>query len=75
MVTTPDIWRRAEAQAIESTINCFETSPNHGRGPSGESLGLALRGKRQDMLITPMSEIMLAELHRIYALQLGIKTP
>lgn len=43
---------RAVHRAIDLGITCFDTSPYYGRGLSEERLGLALQGRRQQVVIT-----------------------
>jgi len=57
--------KRAVAEAIDAGINYFDTSPDYGRGRAEENLGRALKGKRQDVLITTKIEIMPADRHRL----------
>lgn len=57
--------RRAVSEAIDAGINYFDTSPDYGRGRAEENLGRALKGRRQDVLITTKIEVMPADRHRL----------
>jgi len=58
---------RAVREAIDAGINYFDTSPDYGIGRAEENLGAALRGVRQQVLITTKVEIMPADRRRIAA--------
>ena len=57
--------QRAVDEAIAAGINYFVTSPDYGRGRAEENLGRALKGRRNDVLITTKVEIMSADRHRL----------
>ena len=57
--------RDAVSLAIDHGINYFDTSPDYGKGRAEENLGRALKGRRQDVLITTKVEIMPADQLRI----------
>jgi len=57
--------QRAVREAIEGGINYFDTAPDYGLGRAEENLGRALRGVRQDVLITSKVEIMPADQCRL----------
>lgn len=62
---SPADQRNAVAEAIAAGINYFDTSPDYGRGRAEEHLGRALKGRRQEVLITTKVEIMPADRHRL----------
>ena len=57
--------REGVAQAIGAGVNYFDTSPDYGRGRAEENLGRALKGRRQEVLITTKVEVMPADQHRL----------
>ena len=61
---TPAERQRAVDVAIDAGMNYFDTSPDYGRGRAEENLGRALKGKRNQVLVTSKVEIMPADRHR-----------
>lgn len=57
--------QRAVREAMQGGINYFDTSPDYGLGRAEENLGRALKGVRQDVLITSKVEIMPADQCRL----------
>lgn len=62
---TPAERQRAVDVAIDAGMNYFDTSPDYGRGRAEENLGRALKGKRNQVLVTSKVEIMPADRHRM----------
>ena len=65
VLATPAERQRAVDEAIAAGVNYYDTSPDYGRGRAEENLGRALKGRRNDVLITTKVEIMPADRHRM----------
>ena len=65
VLASPAEQRRAVDEAIAAGINYFDTSPDYDRGRAEENLGRALKGRRNDVLLTTKVEIMPADRRRM----------